>query len=214
MSVKLDSLSDWNPLVGSLGLYGSDPRRVKIYFNCEAVTPFFITIDKGAPRFLTTLDHGLSTLEFWTHGEIEIAAADLEAVVHWQSTEDESQVFEGTGESFTTVHERAPRNEALEWVQYQSELNQRRMETALRAEFNNQLADIRKANEGSTSGVHGGAAPQHPQPKGGKDALKSEVPDNELGSSERAERGSDPDPAPAPAAPKGAGNNGQNGGKV
>ena len=165
MSIKLDTLSDWKRINGSIGLLAATRRRVKIYLNCEDVTPFYIVVDGGEASFLTTVPYGLSTLEFWAEGNLEIAPATADAMVHWQATEDDEFTFDGTGETFTTIHERQPRNEALEYMMYQQELNQKRMQDALRSEFSDKLASLKEQYEGS-SGVHGSAAAQHQEPQG------------------------------------------------
>lgn len=164
MSIKLYTLADWTPLQGSIVLAGKEARRIKIEFNCERETALAAKLDETPARFLTTVPAGVSTLEFWASGKVEIAPfEDDGAIVHWYSTEDDKMVFAGTGESFTTIHERAPRNEALEWAMFQSELNQRRMQADLRAEFEGQLSALKAQYDGKT-GVHGGevAEPQKP----------------------------------------------------
>ncbi|MET2831593.1 hypothetical protein [Mesorhizobium shangrilense] len=177
MSIKLDNLADWHPLAGSVVLRASDDRsrRVRIYFNCLEATPLFVVeatagddgrVVKRPARFLATMPAGLETLEFIANGEVEIAADDVDRVVYWQSTEREEMWFDGDGESFTTIHDRAPRNEALEWVTFQAEQNQKRMEAALRSEMMGQLAAMRSEYE-RQSGVHGGEAPQRQKPKSG-----------------------------------------------
>lgn len=173
MSIKLDNLSDWQPLSGSIVLLAADdyPRRVRVYLNCMEPTPLFIvqtvTDEEGNPeerpaRFLATMPAGLETLEFVASGDLEIGADHADRVVLYQSTGAEKTWFDGEGESFATIHDRAPRNEALEWVQFQSEQNQKRMEAALRNEMQDQLAAIRSEYE-KQSGIHGGASAQHSQ---------------------------------------------------
>lgn len=168
MSIKLDNLSDWQPLSGSIVLLAADdyPRRVRVYLNCMEPTPLFIvrtvTDDEGNPeklaaRFLATMPAGLETLEFVASGDLEIGADHADRVVLYQSTGAEKTWFDGDGESFATIHDRAPRNEALEWVQFQTEQNQRRMEAALRSEMQDQLAAIRSEYE-QQSGIYGGEA--------------------------------------------------------
>lgn len=183
MSVKLDNLKDWYPVSGSIVLEATDDlvRRVRVYLNCLEPTPFFVvqTVpdENGLPvkapaRFLATMPAGLETLEFYAAGDIEIAPDDADRCVYYQCTEHDQMWFDGDGESFTSIHERAPRNEALEWVQYQAELNQKRMQAALRAEMDEQLAAMR-AEIGGSTGVHGGEAAQ-PQKSG--EGSAAEVP--------------------------------------
>lgn len=167
MTVKLDTLADWKKSGGVIGLKGTDHRRVKIYFNCEAQTPLYIKLDGDEhPSFLATLAPGLETLEFWASGTLQIAPLDADAVYLWQSTEDDSMVFEGDGETFTTIHNRAPRNEALEWMQFQAEQNAKAFQAQLRADMEAQIATMRSEYEGTTTGLRSGATAQHPQPKG------------------------------------------------
>lgn len=173
--LTLDTLNDWHPLSGSMVLRAGDDlvRRVRIYFNCMEPTPLFIVgydagedgrLVKRPARFLATMPAGLEELEFYVAGDVEIGADHAERVVYYQSTEGETHWFEGDGESFATIHERAPRNEALEWVQFQAEQNQMRMQAALRAEMEQQLAAIRSEYDERTSGVHGGKAAEPPKP--------------------------------------------------
>ncbi|RWM79348.1 MAG: hypothetical protein E5X86_12625 [Mesorhizobium sp.] len=194
MSIKLDNLSDWHPLSGSIVLRASDDRarRVRVYLNCLEPTPLFV-VQAGAPaRFLATMPAGLETLEFVARGEVEIGADTVDRVVYYQATETEKMWFDGDGATFTTIHERAPRNEALEWVQFQAEQNQKRMEAALRAEMQTHLAAMRSEYENASSGVHGGEAPQHPKPAAGKKAAGKQPVDGGT-------------PQPAAGAPAGAG---------
>ncbi|RWN95670.1 MAG: hypothetical protein EOS05_12870 [Mesorhizobium sp.] len=171
--ITLDTLTDWHPLSGSIVLRSSDDRvrRVRVYLNCMEPTPLFVightSSDDGRPvkapaRFLCTMPAGLEELEFYAAGDVEIGADHTDRVVYYQSTEGETYWFDGDGESFTTIHERTPRNEALEWVQFQSEQNQKRMQAVLRAEMDEQLAAMRE-EYGRQTGVHGGEAPQHPK---------------------------------------------------
>ncbi|RWO96665.1 MAG: hypothetical protein EOQ98_21845 [Mesorhizobium sp.] len=172
MSIKVGNLSDWLPLSSSIILGASDDRarRVRLYLNCLEPTPLFVS-QSGAPaRFLATMPAGLELVEFVASGEVEIAADSLDRVVYYQSTEHEKMWFDGDGASFTTIHERMPRNEALEWVQFQSEQNQKRMEAALRSEMQNHMAALEAKYENTSSGVHGGAAAQHQKPAQAKAA--------------------------------------------
>jgi hypothetical protein len=185
--VTLDTITDWYPLGDSIILRaGRDerPRLVRLYLNCMEPTPLFIagytSGEDGTPapaRFLCTMPAGLEELQFYAAGDVEIAADHADRVVYYQSTEGEKYWFDGDGESFTTIHDRAPRNEALEWVQYQAEQNQKRMQAALRAEMDEQLAAIRSEYEGRT-GVHGGevAKPSKPAKPRSKPAASEPVP--------------------------------------
>ncbi|RWQ34081.1 MAG: hypothetical protein EOS21_28505 [Mesorhizobium sp.] len=172
MSIKLGNLTDWVPLSGSIILGASDERsrRVRLYLNCLEPTPLFMAQDGAPARFLATMPAGLELVEFVASGEVEIAADSLDRVVYYQSTETEKMWFDGDGSSFTTIHERQPRNEALEWVMFQQEQNQKRVEQVLRAEMQTQLDRMRTEYENTSSGVHGGAAAQHQKPTPAKGA--------------------------------------------
>ncbi|WP_137934844.1 hypothetical protein [Mesorhizobium comanense] len=173
--ITLDTLNDWYPLGGSIVLRAGREDRarlVRLYLNCMEPTPLFIVSytagEDGSPvkapaRFLCTMPAGLEQLEFYAAGDIEIGADHADRVVYYQSTEGERHWFDGDGESFTMIHERAPRNEALEWVQFQAEQNQKRMQAALRAEMETQLAAIRSEYEGRT-GIHGGEVEEPAKP--------------------------------------------------
>lgn len=198
MSIKVGNLSDWLPLSGSIILGASDERsrRVRLYLNCLEPTPLFV-IQNGAPaRFLATMPAGLELIEFVAAGEVEVAADTVDRVVYYQSTEHEKMWFDGNGASFTTIHERMPRNEALEWVQFQSEQNQKRMEAALRSEMQNHLAALRGEYENTSSGVHGGAVAQHKKPA----AAKAAAPSLDGGAGQSPDGGAiQPAPGGAPA---------------
>lgn len=194
--INLDTLSDWHPLGNSMVLRAGDDRvrRVRVYFNAMEPTPLFVVQatggENGLPskrpaRFLCTLPAGLEEVEFFASGDVEIAADHTDRVVYFQSVEGEQMWFDGDGESFTTIHNRAPRNEALEWVQFQAEQNQMRMQAVLRAEMDEQLAAMRE-EYGRQTGVHGGEAPQHTKPqRPGKapspDGRRLDKPGNRVG---------------------------------
>lgn len=185
--LTLDTLNDWHPLSGSMILRAGDDlvRRVRVYFNCMEPTPLFIVgydagedgrLVKRPARFLATMPAGLEELEFYVAGDVEIGPDHADRVVYYQSTEGETHWFDGDGESFTSIHERTPRNEALEWVQFQAEQNQKRMQAALRAEMDEQLAAMRE-EYGRQVGVHGGKAAEPPKSAGkpGKAAVPAKV---------------------------------------
>jgi hypothetical protein len=204
--ITLDTLNDWYPLSGSIVLRAGDNRvrRVRLYLNCMESTPLFVVgytagedgrVIKCPARFLCTMPAGLEELEFYAAGDVEIGADHADRVVYYQSTEGEKYWFDGDGESFTTIQERAPRNEALEWVQFQAEQNQKRMQAALRAEMEDQLAAIRSEYEGRT-GIHGGKAAEPPKSgsKSGKAAAAAKVAGSPpVGADGSAEAGGKPD---------------------
>ncbi|RWP57965.1 hypothetical protein [Mesorhizobium sp.] len=199
MSIKLDNLADWRPLSGSIILGGSDERsrRVRVYLNCMEPTPLFVALDGAPARFLATMPAGLERLEFVASGEVEIAADTVDRVVYYQCTEHEKMWFDGDGASFTTIHERQPRNEALEWVMFQQEQNQKRVEAVLRAEMQNQIDRMRSEYESAGTGIHGSATAQHQKPTAGK-APVAKPPVG--GGTGQSPDGNSP-PAAAPAGP-------------
>ncbi|TIM42884.1 MAG: hypothetical protein E5Y55_20930 [Mesorhizobium sp.] len=200
MSVKIGNLSDWRPMSGSIILGASDERsrRVRLYLNCMEPTPLFVVQDGAPARFLATMPAGLDLVEFVASGEVEVSADSLDRVVYYQCTEHEKMWFDGDGASFTTIHERQPRNEALEWVMFQQEQNQKRVEAVLRAEMQNQIDRMRSEYESAGTGIHGSATAQHQKPAPVKTGVPKPAPVG--GGAGQSPDGNSP-PATAPAGP-------------
>lgn len=181
MTIKLLNLADWRVLEGkSLAFvapeYDRDkPRRIRLDLNQEAGCNWYVKLDSGEARFLAHVPIGLQTLEFVFDGDFEISPVvpDGCQIQYWTS-EAEAYWTEGDGETFSTIYERQPRNEALEWVQFQAMQNQLRRDRAHAEE----LAAIRALVENGNgsqqkSGIHGQQATQHkePEPEGEGGAL-------------------------------------------
>nr|QJB21398.1 MAG: hypothetical protein [Microvirus sp.] len=201
--IKLNDLSRWNPLGTANAIRFQDGpfRRVRLNVNCEMDTALFIRFAEPAgagPRFLTVAPRGVSVIEFRAGGAFEIAAESVEWAVFWHTAEDEPTAYQSDGESFTTIHERAPRNEALEWVMFQSQMNEQAREKRLRAEFDERLAAMEAKYDKEASGVHGGTPPE-PQ--------KPEKPVPAAGARKHAPAASGNAPKPAPGDGSAAGGN-------
>ncbi len=127
MAIKLNSLSRWQVLAGdrAISFDGSDvaERRVRINFNCEAVTSFYVEQD-GRERFLCTLPPGLETVEFNFAGSFRVFAEDGSGAVLYQSADLEPTFSEIVDPViFTRIANRRHRNPELEEIMYRMQAN-------------------------------------------------------------------------------------------
>lgn len=172
MTIKLGNLADWRILEAkSLSFVAPDydadkPRRVRLFINSEAGCNWYVHYG-DTERFLAFVPAGQETLEFVCEGDFDLMPhkADGVEVQYWTS-ETEEYWTEGDGETFSTVYERQPRNEALEYVMFQASQNQLRRDKAHAEELAAIRAEIGAMNNGGQSGVHGGAPAEHPQSGG------------------------------------------------
>lgn len=191
MTIKLGNLIDWRVLDGkSLAFVAPEydkgkPRRLRLDVNSEVGCNWYIRFHRvpimnmpeyllgaepvrGDPeaveRFFAFIPAGLETVEFTFGGDFELMPVrpDECEILYWTSEAEEMWV-EGDGETFSTIYERQPRNEALEYVMFQAAQNQLRRDKAHAAELEAIRAEIGAMN-GRQSGVHGGAPAQHQEP--------------------------------------------------
>lgn len=140
MTIKLNSLARWDSLSPENGIMfaGSDvaERRVRINFNCERPTAFFIQLSEREPeRFLTALPAGLETVEFNAAGSFMVFAAEGSGAVHYQSADLEPTFVEVVDPViFTRIANRRHRNPELEEMMYRAQLNMERRFAQLAAE--------------------------------------------------------------------------------
>lgn len=127
MVVKLNSLSRWSVLAPDTAVVfsGSDvaERRVRIDFNLEGVTSFFIDLG-GSERFLCTLPEGQETVEFSASGTFRIYAEEGSGVVHYVSADLEPTFSEVVDPViFTKIANRRHRNPELEEMMFRMNQN-------------------------------------------------------------------------------------------
>ena len=127
MTVKLNSLARWAslPATDAIVFEGSDvgERRVRINFNLEGVTSFFIG-DDGGEEFLCTIGPGLETVEFNVAGSFKVYAEKGSGVVHYQSADLEPTFHEiADPVIFTRIAQRRHRNPELEEMMYRMQAN-------------------------------------------------------------------------------------------
>lgn len=139
MTIKLNSLARWAELGPKSGIVfeGSDDgeRRVRINFNLEAVTSFFIHQD-DEQRFLTTLQPGLETLEFNAVGTFAVFPEENCGCVQYQSADLEptfSEIIDPV--IFTKIANRRHRNPELEEIMYRMQANMERRLSQQAGEF-------------------------------------------------------------------------------
>lgn len=191
MTIKLGNLADWHVLTGGALIFCSPAydaekaRRVRLDLNCEYARNFYIAaMSGGAPRFLAAAPQGLSTIEFVCDGDFQIAADKGEGEIHYWTSEAEEYWTEGDGETFSTIYERQPRNEALEYVMFQASQNQLRRDKAHATELEAIRAEIGAMNA-RQSGIHGGPPAEHQEPAKPKPASRKRpvaAPDDGAGS--------------------------------
>ncbi|WP_378941852.1 hypothetical protein [Mesorhizobium sp. ANAO-SY3R2] len=169
MTIKLGNLADWRVLDGKSLAFtaphydAGKARKVRLDLNSEFGCNWYIKAGEDE-RFLAVVPAGLQTLEFVFDGDFELMPVRPdECEIQYWTSEAEEYWSEGDGETFSTIYERQPRNEALEYVMFQAAQNQLRRDKAHAAELASIRAEIGAMNE-RQSGVHGGAAAQHQEP--------------------------------------------------
>lgn len=163
MTIKLGSLDRWTlvPSGKLISFTGKTLRRIRLSVNVAQSVPLMIGTEDGQERLLTVVPAGLSTIEFTERGNIGVWP-DVDGVeIYYQTAEDEPTHVVGNGETFTTIHQRQPRNPELERIMFAQMQNTERREARLRAEFAAQIEALRKGNEAR---VHEQAAPKHKKP--------------------------------------------------
>lgn len=144
MTIKLNSLARWSllPVDQAIAFEGSDvaERRVRIDFNLEAVTAFFIGDDTGE-SFLCTIGPGLETVEFNVSGSFKVYAEKGSATVHYQSADLEPTFAEIIDPKiFTKIANRRHRNPEYEEMMYKMQLNIERRLASQAAELEGAFA--------------------------------------------------------------------------
>lgn len=166
MTIKLGNLADWRVLDGKSLAFtfpayeAGKARKVRLDLNSEFGCNWYIKAGEEE-RFFAVVPAGLQTLEFVVDGYFELMPVrpdDCE--IHYWTSEAEEYWTEGDGETFSTIYERQPRNEALEYVMFQASQNQLRRDKAHAEELLAIRAEIGAIN-GRQSGIHGGAPAQH-----------------------------------------------------
>ena len=186
---------------------GRNFRRVRLHVNVSDQTPLNLQLDGGEIRLLTVVPTGLSTVEFMHGGSFGVWP-DRDVEVWYQTAEDEPTSVKSVGESFTTIHQRPARNLELERIMFVQEQNQRKREAHFMAQIE---ALVKGKSDGGKTGIHGGKAPEHPEPK--KEAAKAAQGGDGASPQGEAQKGGAPSPAPAPGGSKGDGEAGGEAGK-
>ena len=128
MVVKLNSLARWSALAPEQAIVfaGSDvaERRVRIDFNLEAATSFFIVDNDGVEGFLCALPQGQETIEFNALGTFRVYAENGSGVVHYVSADLEPTFSEIVDPViFTKIANRRHRNPELEEMMFRMNQN-------------------------------------------------------------------------------------------
>ncbi len=159
-TIKLGNLADWRVLEGKSLAFrappfdAGKPRKVRIDLNSEYGCNWYILAGKEE-RFLAVIPAGLQTLEFVFEGDFNIMPVRPdECEIQYWTSEGEEYWTEGDGETFSTIYERQPRNEALEYIMFQASQNQLRRDKAHAAELEAMRAEIGAINE-RQSRIHG-----------------------------------------------------------
>lgn len=155
MVVKLNSLSRWSALAPEQAIVfaGSDvaERRVRIDFNLEAVTSFFIRVD-DEERFLCTLREGQETIEFNAAGTFRVYAEKGSGVVQYVSADLEPTFSEIVDPViFTKIANRRHRNPELEEMMFRMNQNLERRLAQQADEFEAALQRRRMEEENGRS---------------------------------------------------------------
>lgn len=176
MVVKLNSLTRWAllPEKNAIAFEGTPDgeRRVRINFNLEGVTAFFIG-DESGEKFLCTIGPGLETVEFNASGCFNVYPEDGSGVVHYQSADLEPTFHEVLDPViFTRIAQRRHRNPELEEIMYRMQANvERRLASQadeMQAFYAQKLQEADNAraaqnNAGTSSGAGGDEVwPQSP----------------------------------------------------
>jgi len=156
MVVKLNSLSRWSALapVQAIVFAGSDiaERRVRIDFNLEAATSFFIVDGDGVESFLCALPAGQETIEFSAPGTFSVYAEQGSGAVHYISADLEPTFSEVVDPVvFTKIANRRHRNPELEEMMFRMNQNLERRLAQQADEFEAALERRRMEEENGRS---------------------------------------------------------------
>ncbi len=177
MVVKLNSLSRWLSLDNTKAILFSgtsdNERLVRIQFNLEAVTTFYVGKDQMDADLLCTIGPGQETVEFYAHGDFYVFAEKDAGMVKYQSADLEPTFSEVVDPViFTKIANRRHRNPEMEEMMYRMQINvERRLaqqageleaafERRRREEENGRSAETVVSNApGSASGAGGTEVP-------------------------------------------------------
>ena len=196
MSVKLHSLARWARLDGSEAIVfeGTGPaeRRVRIDFNLEACTTFFVG-DTDGERFLATIGPGLETLEFNIGGAFKVYAEKGSGTVHYLcSGQEPVSMAVPDPVIFTRIATRRTRNPELEEMMHRMNLNiERRMAAQadeLAAFYERRLEETRNVQEHVTPSPATAGAGQVPA-QGGDGEKSGETAGTPAGGEQPADGG-------------------------
>lgn len=128
MVVKLNSLSRWLSLDNTKAILFSgtsdNERLVRIQFNLEAVTTFYVGKDQMDADLLCTIGPGQETVEFYAQGDFYIFAEKDAGMVKYQSADLEPTFSEVVDPViFTKIANRRHRNPEMEEMMYRMQLN-------------------------------------------------------------------------------------------
>lgn len=156
MVVKLNSLSRWLVLAADKAIVfdGSDiaERRVRIDFNLEAATSFFIVDRDGVESFLCSLPAGQETIEFSAAGTFSVYAEAGSGAVHYISADLEPTFSEVVDPViFTKIANRRHRNPELEEMMFRMNQNLERRLAQQADEFEAALERRRLEEENGRS---------------------------------------------------------------
>jgi hypothetical protein len=130
MVMKLNSLARWAllPAANAIVFEGRKDaeRRVRLAFNLEAVTTFYIG-DETGQNFLCTCGPGLEIVEFSASGAFNVFPEENAGVVHYQCAEhEETFTVVDDPKIFTKIASRRSRNPEMEEIMYRINANMER----------------------------------------------------------------------------------------
>lgn len=193
MTIKLGNLTDWRVLIGaSIQFKTPDydknrPRRLRLDLNSSDECLWAIVYHRtpilnfeeyqigrepefGEPekneRFFAVIPAGLQTVEFTVAGDFELMPIRPDhCEIHFWTSEAEEYWTEGDGVIFTQPHQRGQRNEAMEAIMFQINQNELRRDRLHAEEIAALRAEIGAKEDGGETGIHGGEAEEHQEPR-------------------------------------------------
>ncbi|AYM14604.1 hypothetical protein G6L58_25040 [Agrobacterium tumefaciens] len=156
MVVKLNSLSRWLSLDNTKAILFSGnedaERLLRIQFNLENVTTFYIGRDEMDADLLCTIGPGQETVEFYAQGDFYVFAEKDAGMVKYQSADLEPTFSEVVDPViFTKIANRRHRNPEMEEMMYRAQLNMERRFASLAGEFEAALERRRAEEENGRS---------------------------------------------------------------
>lgn len=190
MVVKLNSLSRWLSLDNTKAILFSgtsdNERLIRIQFNLEAVTTFYVGKDQIDADLLCTIGPGQETVEFYAQGDFYVFAEKDAGMVKYQSADLEPTYSEVVDPViFTKIANRRHRNPEMEEMMYRMQLNVERRLAQQAGELEAAFERRRKEEEnGRSAETVISNAPGASSGSGG-----SEVPAQGAGAEETGEAG-------------------------